>query len=172
VRNFVCIASLLLLFSLSAFAADYPKAEVFGGYQYTHLEGGVNGNGWNIAVTGNLNNWFGVTGDFSGAYATVDGVSLKNTTYTFGPVVSLRENKGFTPFAHVLVGGLHTTASISNVGSGSANGFATFAGGGVDVNVSPHLSVRPGQFDWFLAHVSGSNSSKNFRYSAGVVFRF
>jgi hypothetical protein len=170
-RNFIGIAALMLL-SLTAVAADYPKAEVFGGYQYTRLEGGVNANGWNVAVTGNLNNWFGVTGDFSGAYASVDSVDLKNYTYTFGPVVSLRANRAFTPFAHALVGGLHTTASVSGLGEGSTSGLAVLAGGGVDVNVNPHLSVRAVQVDWFLAHVDGSTSSKNARISFGVVFKF
>jgi hypothetical protein len=45
---------------VSAVAANAaPKAEVFGGYQFTHFDGGPNMNGWNGALTGNFNNWFG-----------------------------------------------------------------------------------------------------------------
>ena len=57
----------LLAFPLTVQAAqdDYPRAEVFGGYQYLHLGGSgtdVNANGWNASLTGNFNKAFGVTG--------------------------------------------------------------------------------------------------------------
>lgn len=41
-----------------------PRAEIFGGYQYTHFDGGPNANGWNASLTGNVNSWFGITADF------------------------------------------------------------------------------------------------------------
>jgi hypothetical protein len=55
------------------------KGELFGGYQYTRIggSGGTNANGWNAALTGNVNRWFGVTGDFSGAYKSIGGDSAK-----------------------------------------------------------------------------------------------
>jgi len=45
------------------------------------------------------------------------------------------------------------------------------AGGGVDANFSRHLAFRVAQADWMLVHGTGT-SPKNFRYSAGVVFKF
>lgn len=150
---------------------DYPKAEVFGGYQYSRLEGGVNANGFNFAFNGNLNNWFGVTGDFGAAYKSQDGVSFNNYTYTFGPVISMRANKGYTPFVHALIGGDHASASISEA-SGSTSGLAVLVGGGLDLNFTDHLSFRAAQADWFLVHASGNTSSKNARISSGIVFRF
>lgn len=170
-RKLIGITLFLGLFSFSALAADYPKAEVFGGYQYTRLEGGVNGNGWNVAVTGNLSDWLGITADFAGAYTSQSGVSFRNYTYTFGPVMSLRQNRGFTPFVHALIGGDHATAAFAGA-SGSGNGFALLAGGGVDINYGPRLAIRAVQADWMLVHGSGSTSSKNARISTGVVFRF
>lgn len=170
-RKFIGITLFLGLLSWPALAADYPKAEVFGGYQYTRLEGGVNGNGWNVAVTGNLSDWLGITADFAGAYTSESGVSFRNYTYTFGPVMSLRENRGFTPFVHALLGGDHATAAFGGA-SGSGNGFALLAGGGVDLNFRPHLAIRAFQADWMLVHGSGSTSSKNARISTGVVFKF
>ncbi len=60
-RKFIGLMLLLGLFSLAAVAQEnYSKAEVFGGYQYTRFDGGVNANGFNGALTGNLNHWFGV----------------------------------------------------------------------------------------------------------------
>src|SRR4029077_4256492 len=123
-RKLIGFALLFGMFSLTAFAQENaPKAEFFGGYQYTRFDGGLNANGWDTALTGNLNRWFGVTGDFSGAYKTQNGVSFNNYTYTFGPVVSLRQNRTFTPFAHFLAGGFHSSASFAGA-SGSGNGFA------------------------------------------------
>src|SRR5215469_5679611 len=58
-----------------------PKPEVFGGYQFTHLDGGPNLNGWNAALTGYLNSFLGITADLTGVY----GSGLSFHTYTFGP---------------------------------------------------------------------------------------
>ena len=83
-RKLLTVTVLLVLASLSAAAQDFPKAEIFGGYQLTRLDG-TTLNGWNAALTGNLNHWFGVTADFSGAYTSQGGVDFRNYTYTFGP---------------------------------------------------------------------------------------
>ena len=60
----------LVVFGVLAVPAFAQKAEVFGGYQYTRLDGGWNGNGWNAAATMNLNHWFGLTGDFTQTFTT------------------------------------------------------------------------------------------------------
>jgi len=167
-RSLLFIAVCLLM-SLSAVAAD-SKADLFGGYQYTRLDG-VNLNGWNAALTGNFTEHLGVTADFSGAYKTVSGVSTKTLTYTFGPVVSGRKDAPFVPFAHALFGGVHTSGSLGGV-SASVNGFAMLIGGGVDFKMSDRLSIRAGQFDWMSLRANGNTDNNNFRYSAGVVFHF
>ncbi len=77
-RKLLTVTVLALLVSLSATAQDFPKAEIFGGYQLTRLDG-TTLNGWNAALTGNLNHWFGVTGDFRGAYKSESGVDFAIT---------------------------------------------------------------------------------------------
>jgi hypothetical protein len=57
-RKFCFCFVIVILSAVAANAA--PKAEIFGGYQYTHFDGGPNMNGWNGALTGNFNSWFGV----------------------------------------------------------------------------------------------------------------
>ncbi len=142
-RKFIGLMLLLGLFSLAAVAQEnYSKAEVFGGYQYTRFDGGVNANGFNGAITGNLNHWFGVAADFSGAYKNVSGVDTKTYTYTFGPQVAMRRGGAFTPFAHALFGGF------------------------------PAISVRLLQFDWLSLHANGNSDNNNMRLSTGVVFHF
>src|SRR4029077_10835249 len=161
-RKFITVALFLALCSMAAMAADYPKAEVFGGYQYTHLEGGYNGNGFNFALNGNFNDYFGITADIGASYKSQDGVNLNNYTYTFGPVLSLRANKAYTPFVHALIGGDHASASASGLGTATGNGFALMAGGGVDFNINRVLAFRAAQADWMLVHTGGSTSGKNF----------
>src|SRR5450759_567915 len=90
---------------------------------YSRYDGGLNATGWDTTVTGNVNRWFGIAADFSGGYGSQSGVSIHNYTYTFGPVVSLRQSRTFTPFAHFLAGGNRASASFSGI-SGSSNGFA------------------------------------------------
>jgi hypothetical protein len=165
----LAILAVCLLASLSA-VAQSSKAEVFGGYQYTRMEG-VNLNGWNGALTANLKQNVGVTADFSGAYKSVSGANTKTYTYTFGPVISARKDLPFIPFAHALFGGFHTSVDVLGV-SGSTNGFAMQIGGGVDVRMSDKLAIRAGQFDWVSLRANGGSSNNNFRYSAGAVLRF
>lgn len=158
------------LCALPAFAQNYPKAEVFGGYQFGHFEG-ENFNGWNASVTGNVNKWFGVTGDFGGAYKNISGISVREYTYTFGPVVTARQNERFTPFAHALFGGANLGAGFGGQ-SGSINAFAMLFGGGADAKISDRLSYRLVQVDWEGLHAMGSWSKKNVRLSTGIVFTF
>jgi hypothetical protein len=172
VRKFIGFALLFGIFSLVAVAQESaPKAEFFGGYQYTRFDGGLNANGWNTALTGNLNHWFGVAADFSGAYKSQSGVSFNNYTYTFGPVVSLRHSETFTPFAHFLAGGFHSSAASGSL-SGSGSGFAMMFGGGVDVKATRRVAVRAIQFDWLSLHSNGASDNNNMRISTGLLFRY
>jgi hypothetical protein len=174
-RALIKFALLTGLFSLAAFAQEgtgaTPKAEIFGGYQYTRFDGGVNANGWNTAVAGNLNRWFGIAADFSGAYKSQNGVSFNNYTYTFGPVVSYRHNETITPFAHFLAGGFHSSASFGGL-SGSGSGFAMMFGGGVDVKATRRVAVRAVQFDWLSLRANGASDNNNMRLSTGILFRY
>jgi len=164
--GFIVVMSLL---SFPVIAQDYPKAEIFGGYQFLHSEG-ENFNGWNASLTGNVNKAFGVTGDFSGSYKTISGIDFKVYTYTGGPVLNLNHEGTVNPFVHALFGGAHFVGSAGEA-SASLNGFTMMYGGGADVKMSKLVALR-GQVDWVYYHVSGANSSKNVRLSTGFVFRF
>src|SRR6202162_6555455 len=105
-RKLTGIILLFLLVSMGAAAQDCPKAEILGGYQFTRQQS-VNWNGWDDALTGNFNKWLGMTGDFSGAYKSQNGIGVKSYTFTFGPTIAARSNDTFTPFGHVLLGGFY-----------------------------------------------------------------
>ncbi len=132
----------VLLFASTAQAQS--KAEVFGGYQFTHPDGGPNLNGWNGALTGNFNKTFGVTADFSGTY----GSGLSFYTFTLGPKLTANLPV-IKPFVHALVGG----ARISG-GGGGTTGFDMMLGGGLDAGHG-HLAWRVVQADWMLTRFSG-----------------
>jgi hypothetical protein len=169
VRKIAFVGLLVGLFTLSAVAAesDHPKAELFGGYQYTRLEGGVNANGFNLGATANFNNYFGITADLGSSFTTQSGINVNNYTYTFGPQLALHAHKAYTPFVHALIGGDRASAS----GFGSTNGMAFLAGGGVDFNFNRYMAFRASG-DWMMLHSNGITSSKNFRMPIGVVIKF
>jgi hypothetical protein len=174
-RKVVLLITSVGLFSLLTVAQETPKAEVFGGYQYTRINVGGTGfnfNGWNASVTGNVNKYVGVAADFSGAYKSEGGASLKVHSYTFGPVISLNHEGTLNPFVHALFGGANANLSASGLGSSSTNGFAMMMGGGTDAKLSPRLAVRLFQADWVYYRFQGVGESKNVRISTGLVFRF
>lgn len=162
-RTFLGLLVLVTICSLPASAQEHPKGELFGGYQFTHLNPDINANGWNASIAGNVNNWLGVAADVSGAYK--NGGKLH--TLMVGPVFSLRKSENVTPFAHVLVG-----AGFASGGGSTSTAFATAIGGGMDVKVSEHVAVRLIQADWLLFRSGGETDKKSARVSAGLVFRF
>lgn len=197
-RTFFVVVVLLGILALPLMAQDNPKAEVFGGYQYQYLGGdftGLNTNGWDASVTGNINKHFGIGGDFGGVYksenvtvTTGDGTATASAkahlyTYTFGPVIAMDFGGKINPFAHALFGGFTlggsgtgciTGGGGSGCGSASAstNGFAFKLGGGVDVKVAKAIAIRLAQFDWNYYHANSRGESKNISIATGVVFRF
>ena len=167
-------------------AQDQPaKLEAYGGYYYARFNvnasavGGApsetfNGNGGGVQVEYNANNWLGVVGDMAGygATATTNGALVGGGfTYLLGPRLNLRRGK-ITPFAQTLFGGIWTTDGIGH--SASENNFAMTAGGGIDIKVSRHVSVRPVQAEYFMTKIADglNNRQNNLRLGGGIVVRF
>ncbi len=108
-------------------------------------------------------------------------------TYLFGP--QIQKHGKFSPFGEVLFGGAHSNvygnvfktvgASVAGVGAApSNNGFSLLAGGGVDINLSHAVAIRPVEVGYLLTRFgnnftgAGAQSQNNFRYSGGIVFNF
>ncbi len=142
-RNLLILGALILVAAAPVRAQDYPKAEVFGGYQYIRLNpGGANCQGIGGSAAGNLNNWFGVVGDFGYCRVTglPSGTSAHAVNYLFGPRVTYRSYGKLTPFGHVLFGGQH----FGVTGGGTANAFAMALGGGAEPTLAAHGRIMPG----------------------------
>lgn len=102
---------------------------------------------------------------------------LTLTSYLFGPRYSRAVTKRVVPFGQVLLGGTHADGSLapgSDGVAGTPNAFALSAGGGMDVGVSRRLAIRPADVEYFLTRFANgvNDHQNNFRFSAGVVFRF
>ena len=161
-RTTLCRSTLLLLvlgmFSLPAAA---QRVEIFGGYQFTHIDQNFNASGWNASLTGNFKHVLGITADFSGAYKN----HLQVYTYTFGPVLAARLPV-VQPFVHALFGGMTITDG------GSTTGFAMQVGGGLDIGLRKGIGLRLVQADWMSLRFSGNTNNKNLRASSGIVLKF
>lgn len=182
---------------------DFSRVEVFGGYSYLRADLSdddffitgetENLHGFHAQVAGNLNRFFGIAGDVSGHYKSLDtrdfgGIpevrlrSAKASLYTFlgGPQVKAR-NERATLFAHALFGAARARATVvvedvipgNNFGgtfTDSETKFAFALGGGVDVNVSDRIAIRAVQADYLRTRF-GEQTQNNLRLSVGVVFK-
>src|SRR6202158_482655 len=174
-RNILILLALILLTGGSVMAQDYPKAEIFGGYQYLRLNpGGANCQGGGGSVAGNLNHWFGVVGDLGACKITglPSGTSAHLVNFLLGPKVSLRSHGSLTPYAQVLFGGEHFGGGASGYGSGStSNSFAMTIGGGADYRLTEDVARRMMQVEYLYTHFGGTRQN-NARIEAGVVYRW
>ncbi|HTQ62823.1 MAG TPA: OmpA family protein [Candidatus Solibacter sp.] len=107
-------------------------------------------------------------------------------TYNVGPVLKHR-SAHFEPFVEALFGGAHSNvyanllkacqANCTTISNPSNNAFDFVIGGGIDIPVTKSFAIRPAQFDFVLTRfgngfTNGNQNQSNFRYQAGIVFRF
>ena len=185
-QKLLFVASLLLLLPLAAFAQDKPKVEVFGGYSYLRTDedfllDNLDLHGWNTSVTGNINSWFGLKGDFSGHYNDYQispGVRADISGHLFlaGPQFTHRKSDVWQPFVHVLVGAARQHISVPTATGrtkATDTAFAMALGGGLDAHVAKHLAVRLFQTDYVLTTFDNGfdDTQHNFRLSTGLVLR-
>jgi len=188
VRANVLVAALgfVCLFSVSARAqgtsTPLTRIDVSAAYSYVNAGAADSGGTFNVhggsgSVAYNLNNWVGLAADVGGYHFTTlpAGLDSNMYTYLFGPRFSFRNSGRITPFAQVLFGGGRVNASSGGIQAGE-NGFATAFGGGVDLPLYRHISLRVLQADYLLTRFPRNNGStatqNNIRISTGLVIHF
>ncbi len=160
----------------------------------------INGGGGSITI--NANRYFGIKAELTGgggskAHWSVPvgnpvlpgGGSITSSgnmfTYLFGPQIRIPSPK-ITPYFNFLFGGVHTSAfadaiaacagSCTTSAAPSGNSFGMAIGGGLDVPVSHSVAIKVAQLDYLMTRfnngLTGGDNQHNFRYQAGVVFRF
>jgi outer membrane immunogenic protein len=124
----------------------------------------------------NLNHVVGLVGDLGGY--TNGTNNFKTFTYLFGPRFNMRRSR-YVPYVQFLFGGVNAWANSTAGGpivSTTQNGFATAAGGGLDVNLTRRIALKPIQLEYLMTQLPtlGTNLNSiqnNLRYSAGIVVR-
>ena len=116
-------------------------------------------------------------------------VPIQGNLFTYNAIAVYKARKGkFEPYLEGGFGGAHSNAYVRFVTSCGAacintvkkptnNAFDFVIGGGFDFVIKPYIAIRPAQFDFVLTRfgngfTNGNQNQSNFRYQAGVVFRF
>lgn len=129
---------------------------------------------------------FGVAANVAGTNvgdAANSGTGLTMVTTTFGPRYTWyhpagpTRQRGLAIFGQGLIGEAHAWNSYFPTPTAALTDYNTFAlqvGGGVDIGLSHHVSIRAFQADWLRTQFPNSttNIQNTFRVSAGLVLRF
>ncbi len=125
--------------------------------------------GLKTSVTYNTNEWFGIEGNASAAFAPeiYNREHVKLLVYGAGPKIAWHRYKRWDPWLHAILGGAHEQPATAGNGK---NGFALQRGGGADYNYNYRFS---GRLEGDLLRTSFfGQSQNNFQLSAGVVLHF
>jgi peptidoglycan-associated lipoprotein len=190
-RTLVMALSLTFLLAAPVLAQQGSALQVGIAYNYLHTNAPPKGcgcfsmNGGNGSAAWRLSSRFALSGEIGVTRATnvtPDGDDLTLTNFLFGPRFYILSgtsqpehfHHGLAPFAQVLAGGVHASGTLSGNSSGSSNGFAFAAGGGLDESLSRHIALRLFQPEYLYTHIpNGSNNHQNnFSISSGLVIRF
>lgn len=180
----ITIVLFMILVGSVAFAGDYPKVEIFGGYQYgrsfdeaTKTLNLQVSNGWRGQLSANANQWFGVVTAVAGVYSTgnilgIVSVPAKAYILGVGPEFSARSKK-VRFFTHAILGLDRSSVKATVLGvtltSASANAFMIAPEAGFDININKIIAVRPVQVGTIIAIKDGSHTS--FALSSGLVIK-
>src|ERR1700746_2808418 len=169
-----------------------PKADVFAGYQWLdpagNIPGGPNGSGgvlpfklpsmpagFGLAFGYNFHPNFALEGDFGANYKNGNDIS----TYSLGPRFTWR-GEGINLFAHTLLSANH----LNTANFGARTGIGAILGGGIDLPIIKHLSLRliEADYQWarqnFAKEVPATQpdlrraSFQGARLRTGVVLNF
>lgn len=184
---------ILLAIALCAFtpvplkAQDYPRVELFGGYQLLHVDDSLDIepsfgsyiNGFAAACELNIKSWLGIVGElgYGRESFTESGADsdMQQMTLLVGPRFGYRAGR-IRVFGHALVGHNHETAAYTYPGYFSdeitMNSFAAALGGGLDVALGNRISIRPIQLDvLFNSHSNTYGGDCQFRYAGGITIK-
>ena len=164
----------LLASASSAVAQEYgtpplPRGEVSAGYLFAREVGNDgytnDGHGWKASVAFNLNQWFALAIETSGAY---DRPSIGSTSgryaYVGGPRFFWKRGR-VVPFTQLLVGGLFNDRK-----SWYEAGYAIQPGAGLTVLATEHLGIRVAGDYQRAIYLEDWGREGRVRVSGGLVF--
>ncbi len=165
-----------------------PTLEISGGYSYRAYSPTPSTtmklNGGYASVDYNIFSRLGITAEVSaavrkeGAQSLGTAQTLSIFTGLVGPQIYPLRHRKLTLFTHILVGDGYYYAKAPAFGGFSANvttksGFAWEVGGGLDVRIKKHWSIRLVQGDYGETSFSLPSANPHqvgYRLSAGIVY--
>jgi opacity protein-like surface antigen len=177
----VTLLGLALLIAMPLLAQDTQSVvDASGTYTVTRITAGGAPeyfHGGNGQFVYNLNNYFGLVGDFGAGHDGDTGFSATTVTYLGG--LRAHTNTRWDLFAEGLLGGAHISITPTGGNTFTNNAFAWKLGGGLDYRLTPMISIRLLQADYLGTRFSNgkngfsnSNTQNNLQLAAGFVFHF
>ncbi len=152
---------------------DIVRWELGLGFNWIRFRSSIfnaNAVGVKTAVTYYTNEWFGIEGNVSAAFAPAeifDHEHVKLLVYGAGPKIVWHRYKRWDPWLHGIFGGAHEQPQTAG---NSRNAFALQLGGGADYNFNSRFSGRLEAN--YIRTSFFSQSQNNFQLGAGVVAHF
>ena len=198
-KRCVALVGVGALIALSAVAQEWPRYETSLNYTFTRFGSAIdapafNANGGNGQFAVNFNKWFSGVIDL-GAVHNSNFTDVTVANYMAGPRISVRKSR-LSPYFQVLFGGAYATQSTAAPidaipleagislppattirATRQETAFAMAAGGGLDVKLSRHVSLRAFEIEYFMTRLQNfrgidDNTQDNIRASAGLTFTF
>jgi opacity protein-like surface antigen len=197
-QKILAMTLLVVLTAVIAIAADeHPKGEAFLGYDYTRVNSASNvpafsANGGTSQFSINFGKYFGFVSELGAVHngnISSNHIDTTLTDFLFGPRVNLRYSR-FTPFFHVLLGGVHGSTStqvqatlppgvtqpiyipgmptipapgtaVTLRAVASETAFAWAPGGGIDIKINKHASFRAIELDYYMMRLQNLRSKED-----------
>ncbi len=176
-KSLILFGIIFLVAAASAKAQENRGYEISGNYQYVRFNpgngaSGINCHGGSGSGAVYLTSSIGIVGEFGACKATglPSGASAHEVDFLFGPRAYFHAHGRINPFVQGLFGDERLSAGFTGVGSGSTSAFGMALGGGADVTLTRHVSLRALQFDYLYTHFGGA-SQNSFRLQSGIVYR-
>ena len=137
--------------SRSEYTGDLSQWQLSLGYQYNQINlvgKPFTTSGLNISATRYFTNWLGVEGQAgfgfgnSGTTTSPSNLAVGSAFLGAGPRLALRGHSRIEPWTHAVVGLDHYRFTQTVGVLGSNTGLAALGGGGIDIRVGPHTSLR------------------------------
>jgi len=136
--------------------------------------------GGSAEVAAPLYQGLGFAGSFTGVYSqnSGQGVPVNLLIFTFGPRYTVKATHGkhmVQVYGQSLIGEANGFKGLYPSPGGaltSANSLALQNGGGIDIDYTPHVSIRVLQADWLRTYLPDSrqNIENTMRLGIGIVF--
>jgi hypothetical protein len=176
IRVIGLVVAAVVMFAATAGAQEIRRVNLAGGYSLLHdFDASRNfPAGWFASFGGSVRRWFGVAGELSGNYTTIDvpgrTVNLSVHSFLAGPRFTLHRDN-FSVYAQTLLGAARSGASA---GTSAQTDLAVQPGGGIDLRVTDGIGVRLGANYQFLhtpncCYSHTGSTAKELQFVAGVV---